>query len=56
MFKKTQNLKGLTLNLVLGIFKQCPRVQILFSFLNENLWIGLSCYGTNFKITNLDLF
>ena len=28
MFKKTQNLKGLTANFVLGLSEQCSRVQI----------------------------
>ena len=57
MFKKPQNLKGLTVNLVLGLFKQCSRVQIFFAFFVERvLWIALTFYGINFKITNLDLF
>ena len=29
MFKKHQNFKGLTVNLILGLFKQRSRVQIL---------------------------
>ena len=33
MFKKPQNLKGLTVNLVQGLLKQCSRVQIFFAFL-----------------------
>ena len=54
MFEKPQNLKGLTVNLVLGLFKQCSD---FFAFLwNESLWIALTWYGINFKITNLDLF
>ena len=32
MFKKTQNLIGLTVNLVLGLLKQCSRVHF-FAFL-----------------------
>ena len=57
MFKKPQNLKGLTVNLVQGLFKQCSHVQILFAFLwNEAVWIALTYYGINFKITNLDSF
>ena len=30
MFKKPANLKGLTVNLVLGLFTKCSRVQIFF--------------------------
>ena len=60
MLKKPQNLKGLTVNLVLGLFKQCSRVQIFFAFLwNESLLIALTFYGINFQdylFTNLDLF
>ena len=33
MFKKPQNKKGLTVNLVLGLFEQCSRIQIFFAFL-----------------------
>ena len=32
MFKKSQNLKALTVNLVLGLFKQCSRVQNFLLF------------------------
>ena len=40
MFKKPQNLKGLTMNLVLGLFKQCSCIQIFFASLeNESLWV-----------------
>ena len=57
MFKNPKNLKGLTVNLVLGLFKQCSRVQVFFAFLwNEFLWIALTFYGINLKFTNLDLF
>ena len=57
MFKKPQNLKGLTVNLVQGHFKQWSHVQIFLVFLwNETLWIALTYYGINFKITNLDSF
>ena len=55
MFKKTQNLKnlkGFTVN-----FVQCSHVQTFFAFLwNETLWIALTYYEINFKITNLDSF
>ena len=36
MFKKPQNLKGLTVNLVLGLFKERSRVQIFFAFFRTN--------------------
>ena len=36
MFKKPQNLKGLTVSLVLGLFKQCSRVQIFLLFCRTN--------------------
>ena len=32
MIKKSQNLKGLTVNPVLRPFKQCSRIQIFFAF------------------------
>ena len=53
MFKKPQNLKGLTVNLVLGLFKQCSHVQIFLW--NESLWIALTFYGINFKNINFIL-
>ena len=36
MFKKPQNLKGLTVNLILGLFKQCSRTQIFLLFCRTN--------------------
>ena len=33
MFEKPLKFKGLTVNLVLGHFQQCSRLQILFFFL-----------------------
>ena len=33
MFKKPQNLKGLTVNGVQDLFKQCSHAQIFFAFL-----------------------
>ena len=33
---KTQNLKGLTVNLVQGLFKQCSHVQICLLFCGTN--------------------
>ena len=57
MFKKTQIMKGLTMNLVLGLFKQCSRVQIFYFSVERNLMdVALTSYGINFKIINLDLF
>ena len=52
--KKSQNLKGLTVKFVQGLFKQCSHVQIFLQ--NETLWIALTYYGINFKTTNLDSF
>ena len=37
MFEKPQNLKGLTVNLVLGLFKRCSYVQIFFFFVEQIL-------------------
>ena len=37
MFKKPKDLKGLTVNLVQGLFKQCLHVQIFFRFVERNL-------------------
>ena len=54
MFKNPQNLKGLTVNLVLGLFKQCSHIQMFLFFFCP--WIALTFCGINFKITNLDLF
>ena len=54
MFKKPQNLKGLTVNLVQGLLKQ--RVFFLLFVADKSFWIALTFYGINFKISNLDLF
>ena len=56
MFKKPQNLKGLTVNLVLGLFKQCSWVQICLLFVERILMDSPYILWKNFKITNLDLF
>ena len=40
MFKKTQNLKSLTVNLVQDLFKQCSHVQIFWLFVERNLMDG----------------
>ena len=37
MFKKPQNLKGLTMNPVQGLFKQCSHIQIFSLFVERNL-------------------
>ena len=42
MFYKPQNLKSLTVNLVLGLFKQCFRVQILLLFGRTNPLSGIN--------------
>ena len=61
MFKKSQNLKGLTVNLVLGLFKQCRRgVQIFWvSFVkrilmdnSDVLWNKFQDYQLRFNLTN----
>ena len=50
-----KNLKGLTVNLVLGLSNNV--LMLRFAFLqNESLWIALTFYGINSEITNLDLF
>ena len=57
MFKKTPKFEGFDR-------ESCPRPLLtmfsrsdFFVFLwNETLWIALTFYGINFKITNLDLF
>ena len=57
MLKNPVNLKSLTVNLILSIFKQCSHVQIFFFFLdNKRVWIALKCYEINSRITKLDLF
>ena len=58
MFKKPQNLKGLTVNIVLGLFETMfSRSDFFLAFLwNKSLWTALTFYGINSKITNLDLF
>ena len=59
MFKKPQNLKGLTVNLVQGLFKQCSRVQIFLLFVERNLmdssyilWNKFQDYQPRFILTN----
>ena len=58
MFKKQQNLKGLTVNLVIGLFKQCSRVQIFCLFFVERnpmdsshmLWCKFQDYQLRFNL------
>ena len=60
MFKKSENLKGLTMNLVLVFLKQCSRVQIFFCFFVERiridgsyiLWNKFEDYQVKFILTN----
>ena len=58
MFKKSQHLKGLTVNLVLGLFEQCSRIEIHIGFFYRTNPYGYLSHLTekNFKITNLDVF
>ena len=56
MFKIPQNLKGLTVNLAQGLFKQCSHFQLFSFFVEGNLMDSSSYYGINYKITNLDFF
>ena len=59
MFQKVQNLKGLTVNLVQGLFKQCSHVQIFCFFVEQNLmdssyilWNKFHDYQLRFILTN----
>ena len=61
MFKKPVNLKGLTVNLVQGLFKQCSRIQIIFfAFFVERksrnnsymLWNKFQDYQVRFTLTD----
>ena len=57
MFKKPQNffLKGLTVNLVLGLLKQCFHVLIFFAFCGTNpyvLWNKFQDYQLRFISAN----
>ena len=59
MFKKPQHLKGLTVNLVQGLFKQYSRVQIFLFFVERNLmdssyvlWNKFQDYQLRFILTN----
>ena len=55
MFKKPQNLKGFTMNLTLGLFKQCFRVQVFFIFVERILMDSSYILWNKFQGTNLDL-
>ena len=59
MFKKPQNLKDLTVNLVLVLFKQCSHVQIFYFFVewilmdsSYILWNKIQDYQFRFILTN----
>ena len=59
MFKKPQNVKGLTVNLVQGLFNQCSHVQIFCFFVERNLmdssyilWNKFQDYQSRFILTN----
>ena len=59
MFKKPQNLKDLTVNLVLVLFKQCSHVQIFYFFVERILmdssyilWNKIQDYQFRFILTN----
>ena len=59
MFKKPQNFKGLTVNLVLGHFKQCSSIQIFCLFVEQILmdssyilWNKFQGYQLTFILTN----
>ena len=61
MFKKPQNLKGLTVNLVQGPFRQCSHVQnfFLLFFVDRNLmdssyilWNKFQDYKLRLILTN----
>ena len=60
MFNKKQNLKGLTVNLVQGLFKQYFHVQIFLLFFVEEhlmdicyiLWNKFQGYQLRFILTN----
>ena len=54
--KKPKKLKGLTMNLVQNFLNNVPTFR-LFAFLqSETLWIALTYFGINLKITNLNSF
>ena len=59
MFKKPENFKGLTVNLVLGLFKQRSPVQIFCFFVEQILmdsfyilWNKFQDYQLIFILTN----
>ena len=50
MFKKPQNLKGLTVNFVVGLFKTMfLRSNFFAFFVGRILWIAFTFYGINFN-------
>ena len=53
MFKKPQNLKGLILNLIQGLFKQCSHIQIFLLFCRTKPYsTGRSQHNADFAKTN----
>ena len=59
MFKKPQNLKGLIVNLVLGLFKQCSAFRFFCFFVERILldssyilWNKFQDYQLRFILTN----
>ena len=59
MFKEPQNLKGLTLNIVQGLYKQCSHIQTLCFFVERILmddyyilWNKFQDYQLRFILTN----
>ena len=59
MLKKPQILKGLTVNLVQDLLKQCSHVQIFYFFVERNLmdssyilWNKFQDYQLRFILTN----
>ena len=57
MFEKTSKFEGFDREFRPRPFQTMFPPSDFFCFLsNELLWIALTFYGINFKITNLDLF
>ena len=50
MFKNPANLKGLTVNLVQNLFKQCSHIQIfLYFFVERNLMDSFYIFWNKFQ-------
>ena len=59
MYKKPKNLKGLTVNLVQGLFEQCSCIQMILLFVEWNfmdssyiLWTEFQDYQLRFILAN----